>query len=741
MSDSGFGSISLPGRAAANQALGRGGLALQIINLPNNLTNVAKALRLSGEITQLSTNGVVRIATPEGDIDAQVKNPRVLQTGQKIDIEIPAGRPPQQATLKPPTARPSPQNNPPPTSQRGTQTPQNITTSDTRPSYNAPVNNASRDNYVRPEQNFLKPENVRPTDIKNQRLPIPQQIETARPIQQLPPTALKPDAIVRLIAAPPAQAQQIATEFVQTLNVQPAALTRVPVTANLIVENIQTQILNSALQIKTPPLQPIATNPTQNILAAPPSLLNNNNSFNAISLSTGAPQITVAPASITPPQIIVQQTQIPLISNPAQILQNSALLTPEKAQPLLQSLSTATPTPTQVAQPALVQPIQTTITPAPITFNPNNPIPVQSAPLAKIDIQIVNILPPQPVIIPTTGTLPTIQTELGKALISTTTNTAIISQTNIPPQIIPATTNFTPPVINTNTNAVTLTAQVTGFTPQGLPLITLPIAGGALPQSFVVQFNSNNLQLGSQLQITTQNPVLAQATQTAQPVNPLLRGFQWPALNQLYSALLEISPQAAASLTRALPAANNAAQIAPAAMMFIAAVKSGDIVQWLGQNKADMLQRAGKENILKSLSQDISQSARGSDSSSTTDWRAVPLPMFWEGAIQKINLYTRREFQEDKDKQKNGNGQTRFVFDLELSRMGDMQIDGYLKDQRLDLIIRSQNTFSEPMQQTMRQAYSHALDKTSLTGELNFQGSTKHWVHVLEQQEQLGVHV
>ena len=113
--------------------------------------------------------------------------------------------------------------------------------------------------------------------------------------------------------------------------------------------------------------------------------------------------------------------------------------------------------------------------------------------------------------------------------------------------------------------------------------------------------------------------------------------------------------------------------------------------------------------------------------------------MFWEGEIQRITLYTRHENQNQQDDQQdNKNGQTRFVFDLSLTRMGKVQLDGFLKDQRLDLVIRTQNAFSQPMQQTMRQAYSGALDQTSLSGDLNFQGSTENWVHVLENEKQFG---
>jgi hypothetical protein len=275
-----------------------------------------------------------------------------------------------------------------------------------------------------------------------------------------------------------------------------------------------------------------------------------------------------------------------------------------------------------------------------------------------------------------------------------------------------------------------------------LPLVTTQWPGSPLPQSFILQHNSSNLSLGTQLQVNVKTPPAPQLLPLQNLSNPLLRGFQWPAIDDLYNSLLQISPQAAASLGRSLPSPTNAFQIAPAAMMFIAAVKSGDLGQFLGQNKLDLLQRSGRDNILSRLTQADAATSRAptAEAGSSGDWRAVPLPMFWEGEIHKITLYTRNENQNNQQQDKE-NGQTRFIFDLSLSRMGDVQLDGLLRDGRLDLVIRTQHAFSEPMQQTMRRAYTTALDHTDLRGDLNFQGSTKNWVHVLEKKEQLGVNV
>lgn len=173
-------------------------------------------------------------------------------------------------------------------------------------------------------------------------------------------------------------------------------------------------------------------------------------------------------------------------------------------------------------------------------------------------------------------------------------------------------------------------------------------------------------------------------------------------------------------------------------MMFVAAIRSGDFSALLSERRIDMLQRSGRSDILSRLTQD--RTTTRSEAASTSEWRAIPLPMFWENEIHKITLFMRRE-QDSQSQKDSENGQTRFIFDLNLTRMGDIQIDGLLQDKRLDLILRSQMSLSKSMQHHMRQLYKNALDQSDMTGDLTFQGNTTHWVHVIKEQEQVGVSV
>lgn len=699
--NSGFGKVGLNfgGRSAGNGL----GQIVQIIQLPQALSNNAKTLRLEGEITQVNRqDNTARIQTPEGEINVQVKS-KDLKQGQRLTVDVPAGRPPKQVKISPETiirqpqngasqnsssriitdtpdisARATPQQNPSPTltqkviqkiSQKlgNTPPPQTSGSQNTQQNQNVTINSASN------------------TQTQN----IAKQL-AAQAVKNIPniPQTLQVDDVVRLLNTTPALAQEIATQSARNIN---------------LIQQFATEIRNSNVfallnaQTTAPKLSAPITPQTQ--IQTPNPILSN--------ITIGQPVGTVAAQQSLTQVTLPQQTPI------TQIITTSQTLNSTQVTAVLQTIPNAVSnTPQTATTPAQINNIVTSL--QPIIFDPINPNNIIAQKAQQIDIQILKITPPNP------------------NIITPTQNTAT---QNI--QSVPAAIQFVPPIIS-STSAPAISAQVTGFTPQGLPLVTAKLPGANLPQSFVMQYRPNNLVIGSQLQIIPKSSGLTPLQIQSQPANPLLQGFQWPALDELYNGLLQVSPQAAASLSRSLPNATNPTQMGAAAMMFIAAVKSGDMAGFIGDKKIDLLQRVGKENLLSRLVQGDGSTRATPEAASSAEWRAIPLPMFWEGEIQRITLYTRNEQQNAQDDQENKNGQTRFVFDLSLSRMGNVQLDGFLKDQRLDLVIRTENAFSQPMQQTMRQAYTGALDQTSLSGDLNFQGNTDNWVHVLENEEQYG---
>ncbi len=171
------------------------------------------------------------------------------------------------------------------------------------------------------------------------------------------------------------------------------------------------------------------------------------------------------------------------------------------------------------------------------------------------------------------------------------------------------------------------------------------------------------------------------------------------------------------------------------AMLFIASVRSGDISGWLGDRKIDALTKSGKDTLIKRLMQDAGNTVRANAETSSPEWRSYPMPMVWQNEISKVMLHIKHD--KDADNKKDNEGSTRFIMDLSLTRMGDVQLDGLLRGKRLDLLVRTQMPISLSMQEAMKKAYADALTGTDIFGELGFQGDIKGWMNVLKREDKM----
>ena len=284
--DSNFSQISSSAKPAPQGKGFTGGQVVQIIKLPDTLTNLSHATRIEGQVSEVRRDGVVRILTDKGDIDVQVKGRNQPQPGQQLEIEIPAGREPRKATLREPPSRPTQISQPP------AQTAQ-PTVSTTRPiTYSPPPQQASNtpqqqaqvtapppnqyQQYTQQQQvntaqsTQANPANIQTTQNNNAvtQNPLTQlgntnntQTTLTPPTQQNPPvtqntaSVLTPDSSVRLLGVSPAQANTIAQDTIDKLITQNVSIPRIAFTANLITNNISdsaVKTLLSSVQGSTP---------------------------------------------------------------------------------------------------------------------------------------------------------------------------------------------------------------------------------------------------------------------------------------------------------------------------------------------------------------------------------------------------------------------------------------------------------------------------------------------------------
>ena len=119
-----------------------------------------------------------------------------------------------------------------------------------------------------------------------------------------------------------------------------------------------------------------------------------------------------------------------------------------------------------------------------------------------------------------------------------------------------------------------------------------------------------------------------------------------------------------------------------AALSFIQSMRPGDLRQWPGDNSLRALERSGPRgaHLARTLAGEVAQ--LGAQSRETVgEWRSTPIPWNANGQVERINLITRREEsadEDDGDDSKKGKGQgLRFLLDLELSRLGELQLERF----------------------------------------------------------------
>lgn len=211
----------------------------------------------------------------------------------------------------------------------------------------------------------------------------------------------------------------------------------------------------------------------------------------------------------------------------------------------------------------------------------------------------------------------------------------------------------------------------------------------------------------------------------------------WPIFQETEQALAHTNPQAAQVFNAVLPSAAAPAQMGASVLFFVAAMRTGDVQGWLGDKAIETLKLAGKADIIGRLGNELSNLARLNSETLPGDWKALSIPLAWQNDIHKVAVYTRKEDQDDNSPNGSSKGnRTRFVMDLNLSNMGQVQLDGLFTGNasdsigRLDLVLRTEQSFTQAMKQQMRTAYKNALDETKITGELSFQDHMQDWVRI-----------
>lgn len=210
--------------------------------------------------------------------------------------------------------------------------------------------------------------------------------------------------------------------------------------------------------------------------------------------------------------------------------------------------------------------------------------------------------------------------------------------------------------------------------------------------------------------------------------NPIF-GDQWPVLDEMLNVLAQIDPAYALSVRSSIPSMSNPAQLSTSILFFIAATGIGDVRAWIGDKAFDLLAQAGRTELSTLFNNDFATITNRAAEQTPDGWRPFMVPMFFGEELHRMQFFTRHHFEEGEGGQA-GTKKTRFLVNVNKTSLGPIQLDGLVNEQRLDMILRSDDILTQEMRQGIRQHYSNALKESGLAGAISFEHGNNQWVEV-----------
>lgn len=519
--------------------------------------------------------------------------------------------------------------------------------------------------------------------------------------------ALTQDTIMQsqlLQSAPPAQAGMpaaptqslpISALFVAPLNAGQAhpLLTTLPPLAQPLPATLLNLPQGAALTVNLVDLQLPPSPPAQ---AAP---------LPATPSSPSTPTLMPAPAAIPSREAVPGATQAPALAPALTGTTAASPAAPALANPALPPLP-ATPVPT-ASNP------DTVATAAPPAL-PGNPLP-QAAAAVSIRGGYPSTLP---------APMPT----------QPAPNQANAAPEGMPPRATGVASAALP---LTNNAAPTLPAIVIGQETGGATLVQTHIGVIKLPLGKPLPVHSHlTLQITPDLTRPTAPQLVANALPGEASAAPLTEfSRQWPGIEHVFA---EAEAQQALGVQHPLPLPPiphlASSKLASGLLFFMAAVKGGDLRQWMGGRAVDALESRLPGTAAR-LQNDLSQMQQLFLQSPIDQWSGMLLPMIHQGQIEYARFYLRRDAEEDGAKETGQARGQRFLVEVQLSHLGDMQFDGFVRQtapkKQFDLVVRTARALEPAVSQEIRQRFDDALGATGYQGYIVFQLGAQHFVRPL----------
>jgi hypothetical protein len=293
-----------------------------------------------------------------------------------------------------------------------------------------------------------------------------------------------------------------------------------------------------------------------------------------------------------------------------------------------------------------------------------------------------------------------------------------------------ATAAATPAALAAGSN---LTVRVLGVTPPGgalpaapplaatagAPTIAATVTGHQAGAATVVTADGVELTLPNAHPLPTGSSLLLEVTNLRPPLTgpdgaPLsfLAGGRWEALHDALSLLNQIDPALVRHvLDTAIP--NPGPRMGATMLFLLSAVFSGDVRRFLGGEALRQLGRTA-DGVRERVGREFGQLQRTATDASGQDWRVFYIPILTEEGLEQIRFMLHRQDEEGGGAE--GDAGTRFMIEVNMSRLGPIQFDGLTRQKHLDLVVRTQRPFPEQMVDEIRSIFGNTIAALGFTG-------------------------
>ena len=160
--------------------------------------------------------------------------------------------------------------------------------------------------------------------------------------------------------------------------------------------------------------------------------------------------------------------------------------------------------------------------------------------------------------------------------------------------------------------------------------------------------------------------------------------------------------------------------LALAMLYFMSALQSGNLRSWIGEQAAQVLER-DRRPLLERLVDDFMQMQRLATDSTTSEWRTHLIPLFADEQLQQLRVFMRRGDADDAEEAEEAG--TRFIIEVNFSRLGAFQFDGFVRRKHFDLVIRTHLELDDPIQSDIDRLHADTLSALDFSGSVRFQAT------------------